>query len=94
MAPTVDEKVLEATPVEDVKSSLHALQEAKQASAEEHSTTFKQAMKENWRAALWSAIISLTIVMEGYDMALMSNFFGYPSFQRRFGAYVSAPNDK
>ncbi|RVX71676.1 hypothetical protein B0A52_03860 [Exophiala mesophila] len=38
MAPTVDEKVLEATPVEDVKSSLHALQEAKQASAEEHTS--------------------------------------------------------
>lgn len=93
MANPADEKVMEATPIEDVKASLNALQEAKQASAAEHNTTFKQAMRENWRAALWSAVISLTIVMEGYDMALMSNFFGYPTFQRKFGSYVSVPHD-
>lgn len=88
MANQIDEKLAEVTPVEDVKASLHALQEAKEASDAEHSATFRQAMRENWRAALWSAVISLTIVMEGYDMALMSNFFGYPTFQRKFGAYV------
>ncbi|SPO03712.1 related to transporter (major facilitator superfamily) [Cephalotrichum gorgonifer] len=71
----------------DPKANLHSVQDAQAASAAEHSTTFKQAIRESWKAAAWSAIISLTIVMEGYDQSLMSNFFGYPTFQRKFGSY-------
>jgi SP family general alpha glucoside:H+ symporter-like MFS transporter len=91
---------------DDPKVQLHLLQDAQTANAEEHNTTLAKALKENWKAAMWSAIISLTIVMEGYDQryriyapnvaakkltqySLMSNFFGYPTFQRRFGSYVS-----
>ncbi|KAJ3459610.1 hypothetical protein MRS44_015683 [Fusarium solani] len=69
------------------KAQLHSLEEAQAASAAEHSTTLRQALRENWKAVLWSAVISLTIVMEGYDQSLMSNFFGYPTFQRKFGSY-------
>lgn len=49
------------------KAQLHSLEEAQAASAAEHSTTLRQALRENWKAVLWSAVISLTIVMEGYD---------------------------
>ncbi|KAK7421995.1 hypothetical protein QQZ08_009716 [Neonectria magnoliae] len=69
------------------KSAWYSLQEAQAASAAEHKTTLRQALRENWKAVLWSAVISLTIVMEGYDQSLMSNFFGYPTFQRKFGSY-------
>ncbi|KAF4978362.1 hypothetical protein FZEAL_5237, partial [Fusarium zealandicum] len=72
---------------EDPKSQLHSFEEAQAASAAEHATTLKQALRENWKAVLWSSAISLTIVMEGYDQSLMSNFFGYPTFQHKFGSY-------
>ncbi|KAF4971313.1 hypothetical protein FSARC_1832 [Fusarium sarcochroum] len=72
---------------DDLKPHLHCLEEAQAASAAEHATTLKQALRENWKAVLWSSVISLTIVMEGYDQSLMSNFFGYPTFQRKFGSY-------
>lgn len=55
--------------------------EAQQASAAEHEATFWQALKTNHKAALWSAAISLTIIMEGYDVGkrastYCSNFKG------------------
>ena len=68
---------------------LQDLREAQAASNAEHNTTFIQALRENYKAVLWSAAISLTLVMEGYDLALMSNFFGYPTFQRKFGNYYA-----
>lgn len=58
---------------EKTQAHLHDLREAQAASAAEHNTTFMQAMRENYKAVLWSAAISLTLVMEGYDLALMSN---------------------
>lgn len=64
---------------EDLKPNLHSLEEAQIASAAEHATTFQQALRENWKAALWSAVISLTIVMEGYDQrfVLLEAFVGF-----------------
>ncbi|GAB7354190.1 hypothetical protein MBLNU459_g4742t1 [Dothideomycetes sp. NU459] len=61
--------------------------EAAQASAAEHSTTFWQALRENRKAAFWSAIISMCIVMEGYDIGLIYQFFAYPAFQKTYGEY-------
>lgn len=57
---------------DDPKANLHSLQEAQLAAAEEHTVGLKQALQENWKAAMWSAIISLTIVMEGYDLRYVS----------------------
>lgn len=42
--------------------------EAQQAAAAERQATFWEALKSNRKAALWSAAISLTIIMEGYDV--------------------------
>lgn len=62
-----------------------AINEAKQASDEEHSQTFWQALRANRKAVAWSMLISLSIVMEGYDIVLMSNFFAYPQFTKKYG---------
>lgn len=49
-------------------SSTAENKEAQQASAAERQATFWEALKSNHKAALWSAAISLTIIMEGYDV--------------------------
>lgn len=64
-----------------------AIIEAKQASDEERSQTLMQALKANRKAVGSSVLISISIIMEGYDLILMNNFFAYPSFQRKFGQY-------
>lgn len=60
-----------AHEVED-KLGVDALVQAKHASDQEHSQTFLQALKANKKAAMWSAAISMSIVMEGYDTILMA----------------------
>jgi SP family general alpha glucoside:H+ symporter-like MFS transporter len=62
-----------------------AIVEAKHASDEEHSETLWQALKNNRKAVGWSMLISMSIIMEGYDAVLMPNFFGYPEFQKKYG---------
>ncbi|KXG51983.1 General substrate transporter [Penicillium griseofulvum] len=62
-----------------------AIHEAKQATDDEHSQTLMQALRENRKAVMWSVLISGCIIMEGYDTILMGNFWGYPSFNKKYG---------
>ncbi|TDZ13915.1 Maltose permease MAL31 [Colletotrichum spinosum] len=64
-----------------------AIFEAKQASDDEHSQTLMQALRQNRRAVFWSVMISMSIVMEGYDVILINNFFAYPEFQKKYGSW-------
>jgi MFS transporter, SP family, general alpha glucoside:H+ symporter len=73
-----------ATHVETTLGS-GAINEAKRASDEEHSQTLFQALSANRKAVIWSMLISLSIVMEGYDLSLISNFYAYPEFVRKYG---------
>jgi SP family general alpha glucoside:H+ symporter-like MFS transporter len=59
--------------------------DAKHASDEEHSQTLFQALRANRNAVIWSMVLSMSIVMEGYDTILMGNFFGYPQFAKKYG---------
>ncbi|KAI0200550.1 sugar transporter [Astrocystis sublimbata] len=69
------------------KLGQNALIEARQATEDEHAQTPLQALRENRKAVMWSVLISMTIIMEGYDAILISNFFGYPEFNKKFGDY-------
>jgi MFS transporter, SP family, general alpha glucoside:H+ symporter len=53
---------------EHLKDQLQSLEDAQAANIAEHEITLKEALRVNWKAVVWSAVISLTIVMEGYDM--------------------------
>lgn len=61
--------------------------EARAANIAEHEQTFLHALSTNKKAVFWSLVISMAIVMEGYDTALMPQFYGYPSFQKRYGEF-------
>lgn len=56
--------VAPATHVEHLEDT----KQAQQANAAEHQATFRQAFSESRKAVFWSAMISLTIIMEGYDV--------------------------
>jgi SP family general alpha glucoside:H+ symporter-like MFS transporter len=58
---------------------------AQAATSFEHEMTFSDALKLYPKAIGFSVILSLAIVMEGYDTALLGSFYGYPVFQERFG---------
>ncbi|KAK8129412.1 hypothetical protein PG999_001792 [Apiospora kogelbergensis] len=60
---------------------------AKQANLEEHELTLRDALRQYPRAVMWSVLLSTSIIMEGYDIVLMSSFFAQPAFSERFGVY-------
>ncbi|KAJ4260884.1 hypothetical protein NW757_001270 [Fusarium falciforme] len=66
--------------------------EAHQATAQEHSFGVFQALKTYKRAAFWSILISTTVIMEGYDVTLLSSFYAYPSFRKKYGAWLDEDN--
>lgn len=59
--------------------------EANEAIAAEHSLGVWAACKKYPKAVAWSAVVSLRIIMDGYDNALMGSLFGFPAFQKYYG---------
>lgn len=80
----LDDAVLEkmANSVEDIGN---LTQDAHQATEFERNMTFFQAVRMYPKASFFSMVLSLSLIMEGYDTALLGGFFGYPSFQKKFG---------
>ncbi|RDW90775.1 putative MFS alpha-glucoside transporter [Aspergillus mulundensis] len=58
---------------------------AKAAAQKEQKMTLLQGFKLYPKAIVWSIIISTTIVMEGYDISLVNNFYAFEQFNRKYG---------
>lgn len=65
---------LEEDHLEHSKSIDEVIHHAKRASDNEHKMTLMQGIKLYPKAVGWSILISTCIVMEGYDVCLLSNF--------------------
>ncbi|KAH4199188.1 hypothetical protein HBI73_072620 [Parastagonospora nodorum] len=61
------------------------MNDARLATEKEHNMTLLQGIKLYPKAIGWSILISTCIVMEGYDVCLLNNFFGFPQFKRKYG---------
>ncbi|EOD45735.1 putative mfs maltose permease protein [Neofusicoccum parvum UCRNP2] len=59
--------------------------DAARATQAEHELTFTQAVKLYKKAIIWSMIVSLACTMDSYDMQIVSAFYAYPSFQKKYG---------
>jgi SP family general alpha glucoside:H+ symporter-like MFS transporter len=65
----------------------------------EDQLTVFQLIKAYPAAIFWSVMVSMCVIMEGFDLTLIGNFMAYPSFQKKYGTYypgidqwqVSAP---
>ncbi|KAI5457670.1 general substrate transporter [Mariannaea sp. PMI_226] len=64
--------------------------EVQGANTHEHSLTARQALLSYPWAVFWSLVISMSIVMEGYDTILIGSLYAYPTYAHRFGKYDAA----
>ncbi|KAJ9629458.1 hypothetical protein H2203_001832 [Taxawa tesnikishii (nom. ined.)] len=71
--------------LEQSKSTNEVTINAKKASDKEHKMTLWQGIKLYPKAVAWSVLISTCICMEGYDVCLLSNFYGFPQFNQKYG---------
>jgi hypothetical protein len=60
---------------------------AKNASDQEQRMTLLQGVRLYPKAIAFSVIISTCIAMEGYDISLVNNFYGFPPFNRKYGVW-------
>lgn len=67
--------------------------EAQAAADTEHRMTVWQAVTTYRHAIGWSVLLSSTLIMEGYDLALLGTLFASPPFNRKYGDY-DAKHDK
>lgn len=58
---------------------------AKAATEKEHKMTLMQGVRLYPKAVFWSILISTCIAMEGYDVCLINNFYGFPQFAKKYG---------
>ncbi|OTB02768.1 hypothetical protein M426DRAFT_74399 [Hypoxylon sp. CI-4A] len=63
---------------------------AKRAAEKEHNMTLMQGLRLYPKAIIWSIIISTCIVMEGYDISLVNNFYAFPQFNEKYGVAITA----
>ncbi len=70
---------LHATDVENL------VREAAAATDAEHKMGLWAALKLYPKAVGWSVLLSTAIVMEGFDVVLLSQFFAYTPFKERYG---------
>ncbi|KAM0190097.1 hypothetical protein ACHAPI_009609 [Fusarium lateritium] len=73
--------------------TLELIQQAQDADAADKQLTIKEALKKYKKAVFWAGLLSVTLIMEGYDLVMLGSFYGLPQFQRHFGEY-SAKEDK
>lgn len=86
MSSSKREEAIEAAATDDHQGWVgKTTTEARAATEAEHSMSIKQAIKLYPKACFWSCVVSLVIIMDGYDTALMGSLFAFPNFQERFG---------
>jgi MFS transporter, SP family, general alpha glucoside:H+ symporter len=59
--------------------------DAKAATQAEHTMTILEGLRLYPKAVGWSILLSLAIVMEGYDTILLGQFFALPEFKKHYG---------
>lgn len=77
-APTGDEMEANNTKEETMLN-------AKAATEKEQNMTLLQGIRLYPKAIGWSILISTLIVMEGFDIALINNLYGFQAFNQKFG---------
>lgn len=76
--PTVDE-------LEPNHTKTETMLNAQAATEKERNMTLLQGIKLYPKAIAWSVLISTLIVMEGFDIALINNLYGFQAFNQKFG---------
>lgn len=72
----------------------NAVDETSAAINNEHNMSVRQSLRFWWKAIVFSFVISLCVVMEGYDTSLMNKFFAFQPFRNKFGDEIDADGNK
>ncbi|KAH7349318.1 general alpha-glucoside permease [Plectosphaerella cucumerina] len=83
--PKISPAEVEHAASRDMTSSEQQRDDARNATSREHNLTLRESFRLYPKAIGFSILFSAAIIMEGYDLSLMGAFYGYDSFQERYG---------
>ncbi|CCH41477.1 General alpha-glucoside permease [Wickerhamomyces ciferrii] len=91
---TEDSELSEKNEVENYLAKfLNISNNAQSNENSEKNMTLKEGLTTFPKAAMWSIILSSSIIMEGYDTNLINSLFAFPAFTKKFGEYYEDIND-
>jgi SP family general alpha glucoside:H+ symporter-like MFS transporter len=67
-------------------------QKAKQADEVDHQQGVFAALRLHYKAVFWAFVVSMCVIMEGYDTSLLNNFYAFPAFAEQFGKFDASSN--
>ncbi|WWC63759.1 uncharacterized protein I303_106364 [Kwoniella dejecticola CBS 10117] len=80
------EKVAPAVAVARIDNeTLELIQKAQEADLADHQLTIRQALSKYKKAVFWAMLLSTSLIMEGFDLIIITSFYGQTQFQQRFG---------
>ncbi|KAJ4349230.1 hypothetical protein N0V95_004766 [Ascochyta clinopodiicola] len=70
------------------------IREAEANDAADRALTVLEALKKYKKAVFWAMFLSTSLIMEGYDVVIMTSFYGQTQFLERFGVLDGATGQK
>ncbi|KAG8629366.1 hypothetical protein KVT40_003231 [Elsinoe batatas] len=70
------------------------IRQAEESDVADKSLTIREALAKYKSAVFWAMILSTSLIMEGYDLVIITSFYGQKQFQNRFGVVNPATGDK
>lgn len=78
----------------DDAETMELVNQARESSERDHQLTIRQALTKYKKAVMWSMMLSIALIMEGYDVVIITSFYGQSQFQKRFGVVVPGTTSK
>ncbi|KAK5162352.1 hypothetical protein LTS14_000699 [Recurvomyces mirabilis] len=63
----------------------HLISQARDGDEADRELTLRQALRQYKAPVAWAMFLSLSLVMEGFDLVTINSFYGLEQFQNRFG---------
>ncbi|KAK4553811.1 hypothetical protein LTR86_008986 [Recurvomyces mirabilis] len=63
----------------------HLISQARDGNEADRELTLRQALRQYKAPVAWAMFLSLSLVMEGFDLVTINSFYGLEQFQNRFG---------
>ncbi|KAL4812538.1 general substrate transporter [Aspergillus spinulosporus] len=70
------------------------IRQAQESDEADRKLTIRQAVKKYKKAVFWALFLSTSLVMEGYDLVMITSFYGQTQFKERFGVYDQVSDQK
>lgn len=74
----------------DSENTHDLIRQAQESDAADRQLTIREAIKKYKKACFWAMILSTSLIQEGYDLVIITSFYGQTQFQTRFGTFDTA----